>query len=256
MNAKKKALLSAAALAVAVTIATGIAAAAGVTLPFSGDGNTINGCYAAGGALKVLTPDAPSCPTGFTPITWNQTGPQGPRGATGPQGPVGPAGPPGPQGVPGSVGAMGPAGPPGPAGNSDAFQVTKAFAAVPNGNESTIADLNALPAGSYLVSAKADIDSNGSNDANYDCELRNGDANGSVFDVTTGFTESALGSFGGITHKPGEATLEGLTQVSAGGTITMTCDARTVNGPTTIGGVTDIKIIAIQVSNITTTTEQ
>jgi hypothetical protein len=32
-----------------VAFAAGVA----VTLPFSGDGNTINGCYSSGGALKV-----------------------------------------------------------------------------------------------------------------------------------------------------------------------------------------------------------
>jgi len=39
-----------------------------VTLPLSGDGNTIQGCYSSGGALKVLTPSQPTCPDGFTPI--------------------------------------------------------------------------------------------------------------------------------------------------------------------------------------------
>jgi hypothetical protein len=44
-----------------VALGTGIAVAAGVTLPFSGDGNTINGCYSSGGALKVLTPSEQRC---------------------------------------------------------------------------------------------------------------------------------------------------------------------------------------------------
>jgi hypothetical protein len=55
-----------------------------VSLPFSGDGNTINGCYSSGGALKVLTPSAPTCPSGYVPIHWNVTGPKGDTGATGP----------------------------------------------------------------------------------------------------------------------------------------------------------------------------
>jgi hypothetical protein len=78
-----------AAVIAAAAVGGGIAAAAGVTLPFSGDGNTINGCYSSGGALKVLTPSEPTCPKGYAPIQWNQTGPQGPagpQGATGPQG--------------------------------------------------------------------------------------------------------------------------------------------------------------------------
>lgn len=78
-----------AAAALAAAVGVGIASAAGVRLPFSGDGNTINGCYSSGGALKVLTPNEPTCPKGYVPIQWNQTGPQGPagsQGATGAQG--------------------------------------------------------------------------------------------------------------------------------------------------------------------------
>jgi hypothetical protein len=80
MKTWKKLVLPAAALAAATMLGTGVAWAAGVTLPFSGDGNTINGCYSSGGALKLLTPSAPTCPSGYTPIQWNQTGPAGPRG--------------------------------------------------------------------------------------------------------------------------------------------------------------------------------
>lgn len=37
-----------------------------------------------------------TCQKGYTPINWNQVGPQGPQGPTGPQGPQGPQGPAGP----------------------------------------------------------------------------------------------------------------------------------------------------------------
>ncbi len=114
-------------LAVTVTLVTiiagtGIAAADGiVTLPFSANGTTINGCYSPGGQLKVLTPDQSKCPNGMTPISWNTTGPQGatgPAGPQGPQGPTGPAGPQGPQGATGPVGPQGPQGATGPAGTN------------------------------------------------------------------------------------------------------------------------------------------
>jgi hypothetical protein len=82
----------------------GAAVAAGVTLPFSGDGNTINGCYSSGGALKVLTPTQSTCPDGYTPIHWSVTGPQGPIGPQGPAGPQGTEGPAGPQGPAGLSG--------------------------------------------------------------------------------------------------------------------------------------------------------
>lgn len=100
-----------------VVTGTGVAYATGaVTLPFSGDGNTINGCYSPGGQLKVLTDKQSTCPGGMTPIQWNVTGPQGPAGpvgatgatgATGPQGPAGPMGPMGPRGFPGPQGVPG-----------------------------------------------------------------------------------------------------------------------------------------------------
>jgi hypothetical protein len=112
----RRTFLTTAAVATTVTLGTGIAMAAGVTLPFSGDGNTINGCYSTGGALKVETPTAPTCPTGYTPITWNQTGPPGPQGPKGNTGPQGPAGPQGPQGDPGANGTDGAPGPTGAQG--------------------------------------------------------------------------------------------------------------------------------------------
>ena len=95
-----KSKLIAVAAAVALTASgTAVAVAAGVTLPFSGDGNTINGCYSSGGALKVLTTTQPSCPDSFSPIHWNVTGPQGPAGPQGPKGDTGPQGPQGPSGA-------------------------------------------------------------------------------------------------------------------------------------------------------------
>lgn len=113
----KRLLIAAAAVLVTLGAGSGIAAAAGtVTLPFSGDGNTINGCYSPGGQLKVLTAHHASCPRGMTPIHWNVTGPQGVRGptgatgATGPQGPTGATGATGPQGIQGPKGDTGPAG--------------------------------------------------------------------------------------------------------------------------------------------------
>jgi hypothetical protein len=101
---------------VAVCAAAGVAIADGVTLPFSGDGNTINGCYSNGGQLKVLTPTQSTCPPGMTAIQWNMTGPQGAQGDTGPQGPQGDTGAMGPQGPQGDTGAAGPQGPQGDTG--------------------------------------------------------------------------------------------------------------------------------------------
>jgi hypothetical protein len=119
----------------AVPALCGVAMAAGVTLPFTGDGNTIAGCYSSGGALKVRTPSEPSCPSGYTKLQWNVTGP---RGAEGPQGPAGPDGPQGPQG------------PAGPAGTSAALQIQSAHVLAPDEGFREIVGLSDLAAGSYL----------------------------------------------------------------------------------------------------------
>ena len=68
-----------------VGVCCGIALAA-VTLPFSGDGNTINGCYSDRGRLVLLTPSAPECGKKFQPIQWSVTGPQGRAGTNGTNG--------------------------------------------------------------------------------------------------------------------------------------------------------------------------
>ena len=135
---KSKLIALGTAVALAATGAA-VAVAAGVTLPFSGDGNTIDGCYSPGGALTVLTPTQPSCPDGFSPIHWNATGPQGPKGDTGPQGP---AGPPGPQGE---------QGPPGPSGASDVWRAFGHWAIPPFETDTVVAET--LPPGTYRLDA-------------------------------------------------------------------------------------------------------
>lgn len=97
----------AAALATATITAAGMAAA---SIPDSA--GVVHGCYkvAKGSTypLKVVdTAKHPSCPTGYTALNWNQTGPQGAPGAAGPQGAPGPQGGAGPQGA---AGAQGPSG--------------------------------------------------------------------------------------------------------------------------------------------------
>jgi hypothetical protein len=101
MRPRKRTLKVVVVLAALGAFCSGVAIAAGVTLPFSGDANTISGCYSNGGALKVLTPTQPACPDGYAPIHWNVTGPQG---TAGPQGGTGSQGPPGPQGEKGDPG--------------------------------------------------------------------------------------------------------------------------------------------------------
>ena len=73
--------------------------------PMTDSGGNIYGCYDSGGNLKVIDPSlTTTCPKGWSPLAWNQSGPTGPKGDTGLSGPAGPAGPAGSQGATGAAG--------------------------------------------------------------------------------------------------------------------------------------------------------
>jgi hypothetical protein len=199
MRTKKKVLTAAAATLGVVLLSAGIAVAAGVTLPFSGDGNTINGCYTSGGALKLLTPAAPTCPSGYMPIHWNQTGPQGPQGPARAQGPAGPQGP---QGETGSAGPAGTAGPPGPSGASTMWAVSNfGSRTVLNDLDGQVFETLSLPPGNYVISGQGTF-FNVDRDFHVDLEL---DVNGGLFSVATGDGRQNQGfpSFEGTTSSGG-----------------------------------------------------
>jgi hypothetical protein len=66
-----------------------------------GPGGVIQGCYDAGGNVKVV--DALPCPARYTPFQWNQQGIQGPKGDKGDRGDTGPQGPAGSSGASNAV---------------------------------------------------------------------------------------------------------------------------------------------------------
>lgn len=82
LRAKRIAVVAGSAVAL-VAVCCGVALATGFSLPFGSDGTTIQGCYSTGGALKLLTPSSPTCPSGYTPINWSVTGPKGDKGDKG-----------------------------------------------------------------------------------------------------------------------------------------------------------------------------
>jgi Collagen triple helix repeat (20 copies) len=86
----------------------------GVAWAAIGDGGLIQGCYDSGGNLKVV--GGLPCPKGYTPLAWNQTGPQGPQGVQGPQGIQGLKGDKGDAGEKGDPGVKGDNGDPGEQG--------------------------------------------------------------------------------------------------------------------------------------------
>jgi hypothetical protein len=236
MKTRGKLALTSLATVIAAALGTGIAVAAGVTLPFSGDGNTINGCYSSGGALKVDTPSAPTCPTGYTPITWNQTGPQGPQGPkgdTGATGPAGPAGPQGPQGNTGATGATGATGPAGPAGTSDVY-ITRCCHApgiAITGEGTDVLTLN-VPAGNYFIAAKIGlINTDSSDNSDGDCTLSTGDS------------EFAGMGTAGSDDQTENVKLQDAASFPSGGTITLHCALDHASG-------FDASLAAVKVTNL------
>jgi hypothetical protein len=115
------------------------------------EGGIINGCYKnKDGSLRIID-SAASCPSGYTPINWNQTGPKGDTGPAGEDGAVGPAGPPGPQGP------EGPKGDPGqtPVVNAETLGVEYVLRAGILADEYTTANFGAIcPPGKQPISAQ------------------------------------------------------------------------------------------------------
>ena len=142
------------------------------------------GAQGPAGAIGPVGPAGPiglPGPIGLTGPAGAQ-GPAGPPGATGATGPTGATGATGPAGPAGPRGPAGPQGPPGTSGSAAAFteQVGLPQSSLPGIGAfvfSEVASL-ALPAGSYLVTAKVVLN----NDS--------GDAGG----VTCVFTQSGSGS--------------------------------------------------------------
>src|SRR6185312_12536145 len=100
---KGRATIGFAAVAVLALSATGIAWSAGAFTTAIPSNNTLTACFPTAGSLKpmyLIDPAVtPTCPNGFTMVTFNQQGPQGVTGAPGPSGPSGATGPGGASGA-------------------------------------------------------------------------------------------------------------------------------------------------------------
>src|SRR5258708_23745370 len=85
MLSKSKLIIAVAAAPLLALAGLGIAWA---SIPDSN--GVIHGCYKTSspgqGALVVIDSATQTCPSGTTPLNWNQTGPQGPAGPAGPSG--------------------------------------------------------------------------------------------------------------------------------------------------------------------------
>ncbi len=168
----------------AVLAAVGVGYAA---IP-SADG-VIHSCYNASsnpsGQLRIIDAEAGGkCAKNEKALDFNQRGPQGPKGDTGPQGlqgvqgETGPQGPTGPQGLQGVQGGTGATGPAGPGASIQAFTAIQSdynegHALPPDGffnNHPYV--IQPLPAATYVVIAKARLQSLDDVSANQNVECR------------------------------------------------------------------------------------
>lgn len=162
---------------VAAATAAATVAVFGTTVALANhDGTTIHGCVRdQNGSVRIVN-SAADCTKAETATEWSKqgpTGPSGPQGVAGPKGdtgavgPAGPAGPAGTDGAPGAPGAPGPAGPQGPAGPAGGGGSGFSFrnsgpigvwwycrGGSPCNEFSSVGEL-VLPAGKYVVNAKA-----------------------------------------------------------------------------------------------------
>lgn len=153
MNIVKSPRILAAVVGAGILIAGSSVATAAVV-----SNNTINGCYTTkSGALRVIDTSAGTCAKGETAISWNRTGPQGLPGVKGDTGPAGPAGAPGAQGPAGPAGSAGAPGATGPSGASEVYVTRHDANQTINQQGGSIVTTLVLPAGSYALTAKVDV---------------------------------------------------------------------------------------------------
>lgn len=193
------------------TIAVG-----GVAVAQASTGTTIKACAnKSNGALRL----ASKCRTSEKRVTWGAVGPQGPQG---------------PQGVPGQQGSQGLTGATGPSNVYEAYRDSGPSDV--SGTGTTVVTLSNLPAGSYVIHAKAEVASTGTG-ALTRCQLNAGGNND--------FSEVDLGNAAGMVQV---ATLpeQVVHTFTAPGAVTLVCSkdsAQTV-------GVIRSKVTAILVGSI------
>ena len=185
-HVSKKFAVAAIACSVAL-VGGGAMAWASVPASIPGADGVIHACYPTNAIYKTILLIDPTkgtqCPAGFTPLNFNQTGPQGPVGPQGPKGDTGATGPQGPQGLPGTDGAQGapgPQGPAGPAGTSAVYTAGGSTTSVDHNNNYVTSVVLNVPAGTYAVTGTAVIANSDSDTQTAGCSLNLGDQTGAI----------------------------------------------------------------------------
>lgn len=242
----KRIVVGGGAAACLVSGATAVAVAAAGPGGVPDANGVIHGCYAPPPEFKplLLTNGTKKCPSGYQPLTFNQTGPQGPQGpqglqgVAGPQGlqgPIGPAGPQGstgpqgpqgeqgeqgeqglqgPQGVPGTQGPKGDTGERGP---SDAYLAATTNVIHLSASAKTSVVSLSLPAGSYAVTGIASISNRDGDGQSVGCQIAPGNGNPSA-------AVADLGAVGENADMQ-SLTTQHLVTLNSAGTVTLQCEA-------------------------------
>ncbi len=170
------------------------------------------------------------------PLTASAAGPRGPQGPRGPRGLKGAKGPAGAAGPAGPAGAAGSPGPAGPVGPSDGFvQLAKGPLSFVAGGGTTTPVTLSVPAGSYVLTATADVEAAQTTGGTVLCALN-----------AEGDSDDAL-----ITLFPknwGEVTLAVGHTFGQAGTVTFACDTLDSQAPMNLFGA---RIVAIRVGKVT-----
>jgi len=133
-------------------------------------------------------------------------------------------------------------------GLPNAYELTKAVAAVPNGDYTWVADMGPIPAGDYFVSARM-TGANLDHDSLWYCQLRRGGTTGEVIGGASGKTEDlTLGDFITFTS----STILALTHMDGSQKLTLACGDSADSGTT----IENIKIVALQVGSISSAVQQ
>lgn len=198
-----------------------------------------------GGALYK----AKKCARKDKTLSWNQQGPQGLPGATGSQGTQGPRGAQGPEGTPGAPGQQGPQGPPGaagqqgPAGPSNTFATTASGYTLLSASSETTVMSETVPAGSYVISGKTDLDNAAAAVRLAVCQLAV--PSGPLPNTRSAAALGAIADAGYIQA----VALQGTVTVASTTTVSIQCEGAVSNGDVAAGNDSELTLIHVGAIN-------
>jgi hypothetical protein len=242
-----------------VAVAAGVTAAlvaGGVAYATIPNGGVYTACaQKTNGALRLIDPSAgQSCGQSENQVTWNQTGPPGQTGgtgatgntgATGATGATGGNGNDGKNGATGDTGATGATGATGPSVGLNDTNHLEQSVTIPAGDETVVATMSNVPAGSYIITGKVGL-------VSFSQDLNQGVQCDLVADGDQDHSFAELGFLpGGVRFATVPLILSHTFTMT--GSVTLQCSAGLEGQPGV--GVISAQIAAVQVQSLTHTTE-